>query len=49
MPETPGALTPCSAVAEIYSIRVYLLLLTTVDPITKLPRNVMLAWDETDC
>jgi hypothetical protein len=45
-PPTPGALLPSAAVAEIFSIRVYLLLMTILDPVTKAQRNVMLAWDE---
>jgi hypothetical protein len=44
----PSMMTPCSAVAEIFSMRVYLLLITTLDPLTKARRNVMLAWDEKD-
>ena len=45
LPPTAGALTPSSATANIYSQKVYLLLLTITDPFTQQPRNVMLMWD----
>ncbi len=45
-PPTVGALTPTSAVANIYEQKVYLLLMTILDPFTDLPRNVMIGWDE---
>jgi hypothetical protein len=47
-PPNSNALTPSAAVAEIYSQRIYLLLLTITDPFTQAPRNVMVGWDETD-
>jgi hypothetical protein len=43
-----GGLLPSSAVATVYTKRVYMLLLTITDPFTNAPRNVMLCWDETD-
>lgn len=45
-PPTDGALTPSAAVANIYTIPVYLCLLTVTDPFTNQPRNVMVGWDE---
>ena len=45
-PPTPGALEPTGAVANLYSQKVYCLLLTILDPFTSLPRNVMLMWNE---
>lgn len=47
-PPTAGAITPVAAVANIFNRKVFLLLLTTRDPITKTFRNVMLMWDEKD-
>ena len=41
-----GGVTPSAAVANIHTIPVYLILLTVTDPFTKLPRTVMLGWDE---
>lgn len=43
-----GAFNPSSAVANIYSKKVYLLLFTTVDPTIQSTRTVMLSWDEKD-
>jgi len=45
-PPTPGALMPTAAVANIYSQKVYLLLLTIFHPIYQEQRNVMLMWNE---
>jgi hypothetical protein len=42
-----GGLVPTSAVANIYSQKLYLLLLTITDPFTFRPRNVMVGWDGT--
>lgn len=47
-PPTVGALTPCAAVHEMFAQRLYVLLLTITDPFTDQPRNVMVAWDETN-
>lgn len=45
-PPNSNAITPVAAVANIFNIKVYLLLLTTRDPITQEYRNIMLMWDE---
>lgn len=45
-PPAAGALTPTSAVANIFNKKVFLLLMTIQDPITLQLRNVMLMWDE---
>ena len=42
----PGGITPCSAVATIYNIKHYLMLMTVIDPDTEAQRNVMIAWNE---
>ena len=42
----PGAVTPSSAVANIYSLKVYLLLFTFKDPLTADVRTAMIAWNE---
>jgi len=47
-PPAPGALTPSGAVTNIYSQKLYVLLLTITDPFTGSPRNVMLLWNERD-
>ena len=36
---------PCGAVATVYGIRVFFLLVTAVDPFTNLSRPMMVAWD----
>lgn len=41
-----GGLVPTSAVANIYSQKVYLFLCTITDPFSLKPRNVMLLWNE---
>lgn len=46
LPPTANAVYPSAAVANIYGIRVYFLLLTITDPFTANPRTVMIAWDE---
>lgn len=43
-----GAFNPSSAVANIYSKKIFLLLFSTVDPTTQQTRTVMLSWDEKD-
>lgn len=47
-PPNPAALTPSAAVANMFSQRIYLLLMTIKDPFTGNPRNVMIGWDETN-
>lgn len=46
VPPSQGGLVPTSAVANIFNIKVYLLLLTITDPFTAKPRNVMVMWDQ---
>lgn len=46
LPPASGALVPTSAVANLYSQKLYLLLLTITDPFTFTPRNVMVGWDQ---
>ena len=41
-----GGVTPCSAVANVFSKKIFLLLMTITDVYTGQPRNVMLGWDE---
>lgn len=48
LPPASGAVVPSSAVADIFNRKTYMLLMTILDPFTGLPRNVMVAWDETD-
>lgn len=43
-----GGVTPSAAVANIRSIKVYMMLMTTVDPTTGQTRKVMAAWDQTN-
>ena len=45
-PPVAGAITPSAAVAEIHEKKVYLLLMTVLDPFTNTPRNVFASWDE---
>lgn len=40
-----SGVTPTSAVATIFSIRVYSMLMTTTDPFTGTERNIMVMWD----
>lgn len=47
-PPTAGALTPVGAVATIFNVKHYLLLITIKDPDTQEFRNVMLTWNEKD-
>lgn len=43
-----GALTPSSAVASIFKIKAYLILMTVFDPEVGANRNVILGWNERD-
>ncbi len=45
-PPTAGAATPAAAVATIYGVKHYLLLMTVTDPDTGALRNVMATWNE---
>jgi hypothetical protein len=47
-PPTAGAVTPCSAIATIFNIKHYMLLMTVVDPDTGVTRIVMATWNEKD-
>ena len=47
-PPTTGALVPTAAVANIYSQKVYLQLMTITDPFSQAHRNVMVGWTERD-
>jgi hypothetical protein len=41
-----GGITPTSAVANIFNLKVYLINMTVTDPFTNQTRTVMLGWDE---
>ena len=41
-----GGTTPCAAVANIFSQKIYLMLLTIRDLYTNAPRTVMISWNE---
>lgn len=45
-PPAAGALTPTAAVATLFNIKHYLLLMTMKDPDTGLPVNKMITWNE---
>lgn len=45
LPEN-GGVTPCSALANIFSRKIFLMLMTIKDVFTGLPRNVLISWDE---
>lgn len=45
-PPAANAVTPCSAVANIFSQKIFLMLMTIQDPVTFAYRNVMVGWDE---
>lgn len=45
LPEN-GGVTPCSALANIFSQKLFLMLMTVKDPFVGTARNVMIAWDE---
>jgi hypothetical protein len=47
-PPFVNAVTPSSAVATIFDVKHYLMLMTVVDPDTSAQRNVMVAWNEKD-
>jgi hypothetical protein len=47
-PPAAGAITPSAAIATIFSIKHYLLLMTVRDPDTFETRNVMVTWNEKD-
>ena len=47
-PPTVGAVTPCGAIATIFNVKHYMLLMTVVDPDTGVQRNVMATWNEKD-
>jgi hypothetical protein len=42
----PGGVTPSSAVANIHTIPVYLMLMSIIDPNTQGQRNILIGWDE---
>ena len=46
LPPTAGAVTPIAAVVNIYSQKLYVLLMTVMDPTTLTTRTVMVAWDQ---
>lgn len=46
-PQNQG-IQPTSAVATIYNIKHYLMLMTIMDPVTNQPRNIMVTWNEKD-
>lgn len=48
VPPSAGGIVPTSAIATIFNIKHYLLLLTLVDPDTAANRNVMVTWNEKD-
>ena len=47
-PPNAGAVTPSSAIANIHTIKCYLMLMSITDPITEAIRTLMIGWDETD-
>jgi hypothetical protein len=47
-PPNVNAITPSGAVATLFDIKHYLMLLTTLDVDTLVQRNVMIAWNEKD-
>ena len=47
-PDNLPCVTPTASAAYLFNRRVYVLLLTIVDPFTSLPRTVQLIWDEKD-
>ena len=48
VPPSAGGIVPTSAVATIFNIKHYLVLLTLLDPDTAQQRNVMVTWNEKD-
>lgn len=47
-PPTAGALTPTAAVANVFSRRIFCMLMTLKDPFTQAKVNKMVCWDEKD-
>lgn len=47
-PPASGAVTPSSAVANIFNQKVYMQLMTIKDPVKDQMRNVLVSWDEKD-
>src|SRR5208282_5512193 len=47
-PPNVNAVTPSGAVATIFNIKHYMMLMTVTDPDTSALRNVMIAWNEKD-
>ena len=41
-----GGVTPCSAIANIFSQKIFIMLMTITDPFTATTRNAMIGWDE---
>lgn len=48
VPSSAGGVTPTSAIATIFNVKHYLVLLTLLDPDTAVQRNVMVTWNEKD-
>lgn len=48
VPPTAGAVFPSAAIADLHTIKCYLLLLTISSPLTGQPRNVLIGYDEED-
>lgn len=48
VPPSAGGITPTSAIATIFNVKHYLVLLTLLDPDTAVTRNVMVTWNEKD-
>lgn len=45
-PPNGSALSPTGAIATLFDIKHYLMLMTVRDPVTDVPRNVMVTWNE---
>lgn len=43
-----GGVTPTSAIANMFSLKIFLMNMTVTDPFTNTPRNVLISWDETN-
>jgi hypothetical protein len=48
VPPSAGGIVPTSAIATIFNIKHYMVLLTLLDPDTAQQRNVMVTWNEKD-
>lgn len=48
VPPAAGGIVPTSAIATIFNVKHYLVLLTVLDPDTAVQRNVMVTWNEKD-